>query len=49
MQGRLAQVAEAKAKDDGVLTNAYQQLVETVVLLSEFQILQYNADARTIY
>ena len=49
LRGRLAQVAEAKAKNREALTNAYQRLVETVMLLSEFQIIQYNADACAIY
>ncbi len=49
LRGRLAQVAEAKAKDRESLTNAYQRLVETVMLLSEFQIIQYNADSCAIY
>ena len=49
VRGRLAQIAEARTKNSEALTNAYQRLVETVMLLSEFPILQYNADARTIY
>lgn len=49
LRGRLAQVAEAKAKNREALTNAYQRLVETVMLLSEFQIIQYNTDACAIY
>jgi tRNA(fMet)-specific endonuclease VapC len=40
LRGRLAQVAEAK---EGVVqSNAYQRLVETVMLLSEFNVLQYD-------
>ncbi|NEO36187.1 MAG: type II toxin-antitoxin system VapC family toxin [Moorea sp. SIOASIH] len=47
LRGRLAQVAEAK---DGImLSNAYQRLVETVMLLSEFNILQYNQKSRDTY
>lgn len=47
LRGRLAQVAEAR---DGVaLSNAYQRLVETVMLLSEFQVLQYDVNSHTIY
>lgn len=47
LRGRLAQVAEAR---DGVaLSSAYQRLVETVMLLSEFQVLQYDANSHTIY
>ena len=49
VKGRLAQVAEAKTKDEGALINAYQRLVETVMLLSEFQVLQYNQNACAIY
>lgn len=47
LRGRLAQVAEAKKPE--ALSNAYQRLGETVMLLSEFQILQYNANACAIY
>ncbi|NEO72418.1 type II toxin-antitoxin system VapC family toxin [Moorena sp. SIO3H5] len=47
LRGRLAQVAEAK---DGImLSNAYQRLVETVMLLSEFNTLQYNQKSRDTY
>ncbi|WP_445633806.1 PIN domain-containing protein [Nostoc sp. DSM 114161] len=47
LRGRLAQVAEAK---DGVLqSNAYQRLIETVMLLSEFNILQYDEKFQDIY
>ncbi|BAY74006.1 hypothetical protein NIES25_04140 [Nostoc linckia NIES-25] len=47
LRGRLAQVAEAK---DGVLqSNAYQRLIETVMLLSEFNILQYDEKSQDIY
>jgi tRNA(fMet)-specific endonuclease VapC len=47
LRGRLAQVAEAK---EGVVqSNAYQRLVETVMLLSEFNILQYNEKSQEIY
>ena len=49
VKGRLAQVAEAKTKDGGALINAYQRLVETMMLLSEFQVLQYNQNACAIY
>ena len=47
LRGRLAQVAEVR--DGVVLSNAYQRLVETVMLLSEFQVLQYDANSHTIY
>ena len=40
LRGRLAQVAEAKNTNN--LSNAYQRLTETVLLLSEFNILQYD-------
>lgn len=49
VKGRLAQVAEAKSKDGAALTNAYQRLVETIMLLSEFQVIQYNAESWAIY
>lgn len=49
VKGRLAQVAEAKSKDGAALTNAYQRLVETIMLLSEFQVLPYNARSCAIY
>ncbi|MBW4643029.1 MAG: type II toxin-antitoxin system VapC family toxin [Goleter apudmare HA4340-LM2] len=47
LRGRLAQVAEAK--DGNTLSSAYQRLVETVMLLSEFQILEYDETSRDIY
>jgi tRNA(fMet)-specific endonuclease VapC len=47
LRGRLAQVAEAK--DGFVQSNAYQRLVETVMLLSEFNILQYDEKSQEIY
>ncbi|MDZ7955905.1 type II toxin-antitoxin system VapC family toxin [Nostoc sp. DedQUE09] len=47
LRGRLAQVAEAK---EGVLqSNTYQRLVETVMLLSEFNILHYDEKSQEIY
>ncbi|MEC4818879.1 MAG: type II toxin-antitoxin system VapC family toxin [Scytonema sp. PMC 1069.18] len=47
LRGRLAQVAETK---DGIAKSiAYQRLVETVMLLSEFNILQYDAKSYEIY
>ncbi|MEH2108957.1 type II toxin-antitoxin system VapC family toxin [Nostoc sp.] len=47
LRGRLAQVADAK---EGVLqSNAYQRLVETVILLSEFNVLQYDEKSQGIY
>lgn len=47
LRGRLAQVAEAK---EGVVqSNAYQRLVETVMLLSEFHVLQYDQKSQEIY
>lgn len=39
-RGRLAQVAEAKNSKKE--SNAYQRLIQTVQLLSEFQILPYD-------
>ncbi|KYC35179.1 nucleic acid-binding protein [Scytonema hofmannii PCC 7110] len=47
LRGRLAQVAEAK--DGATQSSAYQRLVETVMLLSEFNILQYDAKSYEIY
>jgi tRNA(fMet)-specific endonuclease VapC len=47
LRGRLAQVAEAK--DGYVKSNAYYRLVETVMLLSEFNILQYDEKSQDIY
>ena len=44
LRGRLAQVAEAK--DGGKQSLAYQRLVETVMLLSEFHVLQYYEKAQ---
>lgn len=47
LRGRLAQVAEAK---EGILqSNAYQRLIETVMLLSEFNLLQYDEKSQDIY
>lgn len=43
----MAQVAEAK---EGVLqSHAYKRLIETVMLLSEFNILQYDKKSQDIY
>lgn len=43
LRGRLAQVTDAKA---GIsLTNAYRWLSETVRLLSDFEVLQFTAEA----
>lgn len=47
LKGRLAPVAEAK--NGATQSSAYQRLVETVMLLSEFQILQYDEKSRDIY
>ena len=47
VKGRLAQIAEAK--DGAKKSIAYQRLVETVTLLSEFNILQYCAKSHKIY
>lgn len=47
LRGRLAQVAEARG---GVaLASAYQRLVETVLMLSEFNMLEYNARSHEVY
>ena len=47
LRGRLAQVAEAKNTNN--LSNAYQRLTETVLLLSEFNTLQYDTTSSEIY
>lgn len=47
LRGRLAQVAEAR--DGATQSSAYQRLVETVMMLSEFNILQYDTKAYEIY
>ena len=47
LRGRLAQVAEAR--DCATKSTAYQRLVETVMLLSEFNILQYDAKSHEVY
>jgi tRNA(fMet)-specific endonuclease VapC len=47
LKGRLAQVASAK--DAVTQSNAYQRLVETVMLLSEFNVLHYDTKSRNIY
>ncbi|BAZ38654.1 hypothetical protein NIES4101_45940 [Calothrix sp. NIES-4101] len=47
LRGRLAQVAEAK--DGGTKSMAYRYLVNTVMLLSEFIVLQYDQKSDDIY
>ncbi|NJN12469.1 MAG: type II toxin-antitoxin system VapC family toxin [Richelia sp. SL_2_1] len=47
LRGRLAQVAEAK--DGRTKSIAYRFLVDTVMLLSEFTILQYDTKSDDIY
>ena len=47
LRGRLAQVAQAK--DGLTLSLAYQRLIETVMLLSEFKILLYDQKSEEIY
>ncbi len=47
LRGRLAQIAEAK--DGATKSSTYQRLAETVMLLSEFNILQYDAKSHEIY
>lgn len=47
LRGRLAQVAEAK--DGRSKSIAYRYLVDTVMLLSEFTVLQYDAKSDNIY
>jgi tRNA(fMet)-specific endonuclease VapC len=47
LRGRLAQIAEAK--DGKTKSIAYRFLVDTVMLLSEFTVLQYDAKSDDIY
>jgi len=47
LRGRLAQVAEAR--DGDALSNSYQRLIETLMLVSEFKILSYNSNSHKIY
>lgn len=47
LRGRLAQVAEAK--DASTKSSAYERLVETVMFLSVFNILQYDLKSDGIY
>jgi tRNA(fMet)-specific endonuclease VapC len=47
LRGRLAQVAEAK--DGKTKSLAYRLLVDTVMLLSEFTVLQYDEKSNDIY
>jgi tRNA(fMet)-specific endonuclease VapC len=47
LRGRLAQVAEAK--DGRAKSIAYRFLVDTVMLLSEFTVLQYDVKSDDIY
>jgi tRNA(fMet)-specific endonuclease VapC len=46
-RGRLAQIADAK--DGTTQSIAYQRLVETVLLLSEFNVLQYDAKSQQVF
>jgi tRNA(fMet)-specific endonuclease VapC len=47
LRGRLAQIAEAK--DGRTKSIAYRFLVDTVMLLSEFTVLQYDVKSDDIY
>lgn len=47
LRGRLAQIAEAK--DEARQSMSYQRLTETVLLLSEFRILQYDEKSQAVY
>ncbi|MFM7887547.1 MAG: type II toxin-antitoxin system VapC family toxin [Pseudanabaena sp.] len=47
LRGRLAQISELK--DGESKSSAYQLLTNTVLLLSEFDVLQYDAKAREVY
>ncbi|MGH2412893.1 MAG: type II toxin-antitoxin system VapC family toxin [Microcystaceae cyanobacterium] len=46
LRGRLAQIAEAS--DGAKQATSYQRLIETVMLLSEFQILPYDEQSQAI-
>lgn len=47
LRGRLAQISEIK--DGHNQSAAYQLLTDTILMLSEFDVLQYDAQAREIY
>jgi tRNA(fMet)-specific endonuclease VapC len=47
LRGRLAQVSEAK--DSIGLSNAYLWLTETMLMLSDFQILQYDEKSGALF
>jgi len=49
LRGRLAQVAEAKKLGAEALSTTYQRLIETIMLLNEFQVLQYSKNSDAIY
>ncbi len=47
LRGRLAQISEIK--DGENQSAAYQLLTDTILMLSDFDVLQYDAKAREIY
>jgi tRNA(fMet)-specific endonuclease VapC len=47
LRGRLAQISEAK--DESKKAIAYQWLTTTILLLSEFEIVQYDEKAQAVY
>lgn len=47
LRGRLAQISEIK--DGENQSAAYQLLTDTILMLSDFDVLQYDAQARKIY
>jgi tRNA(fMet)-specific endonuclease VapC len=47
LRGRLAQISEIKDGENKSI--AYQLLTDTILMLSEFDILQYDAKAREVY
>lgn len=49
LRGRLAQVAETRKENGTRHINAYQRLIETLTLISEFQILQFDSRATETY
>lgn len=47
LRGRLAQISEIKDGENQSI--AYQLLTDTILMLSEFDVLQYDAKSREIY
>jgi tRNA(fMet)-specific endonuclease VapC len=47
LRGRLAQISEAKEGENQ--STVYQLLIQTILMLSEFDVLQYDAKACEVY